>query len=155
MVPTQSIWAGFQPLQPPRCRSWDVAPGYDGLRRWRLEFLPQYRQPVCADQAALIEAFTYHPTENRLRKKLGTITAVLYSYRTASNHKLSNAGNGARSFGSNRYRSPTKTAPHTASDDVKSAGLARWHEVASGAGHLVMLLVGQDERHQINVNFWL
>jgi len=32
---------------------------------------------------------------------LGTITAVLYSYRAASNHKLSNAGTGARSFDAN------------------------------------------------------
>jgi len=64
--------------------------------------LPRRRQPVCcADQAAPIEGFTYHPTENRLRKKLGTITAVLYSYRAASNHKLTNAGTGARSFDAN------------------------------------------------------
>jgi len=29
--------AGFQPLKSSHCCSWGVAPGCDGLRRWRLD----------------------------------------------------------------------------------------------------------------------
>ena len=50
---------------------------------------------------------------------------------------------------------PQKTAPYTARVDVKSAGLARWHEVRSGGGHWAMLPARQDECHQIRLRLGL
>ena len=50
---------------------------------------------------------------------------------------------------------PQKTAPHTARNNVKSAGLARWHEVRSGGGHLAMLPARQDECYQISLRLGL
>jgi len=35
---------------------------------------------------------------------------------------------------------PQKSAPHTARDNVKSASVARRHEVRSGGGHAAMML---------------
>ena len=55
---------------------------------------------VKAANNALIEGFTYDATGNRLSKTLGTATAVPYSY-AATDHKLSNAGDGARNFDAN------------------------------------------------------
>jgi RHS repeat-associated protein len=50
--------------------------------------------------SALIEGFTYDATGNRLSKQLGAAPAVPYSY-AATDHKLTNAGTGARSFDAN------------------------------------------------------
>jgi|GEM_PF-5852564 len=47
---------------------------------------------------------------------------------------------------------PQKSAPHTARVDVKSAGLARWHEVRSGGGHAAMLAAGQGDSTQISLS---
>ena len=49
---------------------------------------------------ALIEGFTYDSTGNRLSKTLGIAPVLNYSY-AATDHKLSNAGDGARSFDAN------------------------------------------------------
>ena len=48
---------------------------------------------------------------------------------------------------------PQKTAPHTARDDVKGAGLARWHEVRSGGGHAAMLRPRNGDCYQISLSF--
>ena len=55
---------------------------------------------VKAANNALIEGFTYDATGNRLSKTLGTAPVLNYSY-AATDHKLSNAGDGARSFDAN------------------------------------------------------
>jgi RHS repeat-associated protein len=60
-----------------------------------------YRLSSVRDQNnALIEGFTYDATGNRLSKQLGANAPVNYSY-AATDHKLSNAGTGARSFDAN------------------------------------------------------
>ena len=55
---------------------------------------------VKAQNNALIEGFTYDAAGNRLSKQLGATAPVNYSY-AATDHKLSNAGTGARSFDAN------------------------------------------------------
>jgi RHS repeat-associated protein len=55
---------------------------------------------VKAANNALIEGFTYDATGNRLSKQLGANAPVNYSY-AATDHKLTNAGSGARSFDAN------------------------------------------------------
>jgi len=47
---------------------------------------------------------------------------------------------------------PQKAAPHTARGDVKSAGLARRHEGASGGGHAGILTVWPADRYQISLS---
>ena len=54
---------------------------------------------VKAANNALIEGFTYDATGNRLSKQLGA-TVLPYSY-AATDHKLTDAGTGARSFDAN------------------------------------------------------
>ena len=55
---------------------------------------------VKAANNALIEGFTYDATGNRLSKQLGTTPPVNYSY-AATDHKLTNAGDGVRNFDAN------------------------------------------------------
>jgi|GEM_PF-3096869 len=60
-----------------------------------------YRLLSVKDQnQALIEEFSYDATGNRTSKKLGSSLALNYSY-PAANHKLIDAGNGARAFDAN------------------------------------------------------
>jgi len=60
-----------------------------------------YRLLSVKDQnQALIEEFGYDATGNRTSKKIGSSLALNYSY-PAANHKLIDAGNGARAFDAN------------------------------------------------------
>ena len=69
---------------------------YDKL--YRLKAVNLVNTPPTA--ATPIEAFTYDKTGNRLSKTLGTAAALTYTY-PGSNHRLTNAGTGARSFDAN------------------------------------------------------
>ncbi len=50
-----------------------------------------------------------------------------------------------------RIEPPQKTAPHTARDEVESAGLARRHEIASGGGHAGMITTWRGDSDQITL----
>ena len=70
--------------------------GYDKL--YRLTAVNLVNPPTTPPTPATpIESFTYDATGNRLSKQLVTAAPVNYSY-AATDHKLTNAGTGARSF---------------------------------------------------------
>jgi RHS repeat-associated protein len=68
---------------------------------FNLSYDKLYRLKSVKDQnQLLIEGFTYDATGNRLSKQLGTTAAVPYTY-ASTNHRLTNAGTGVRSFDAN------------------------------------------------------
>ena len=107
-----------------------------------LEYDKLYRLSHVRDQnAALIEGFTYDRTGNRLSKTLRDTPTLPYDY-AASNHKLTNAGTGVRSFDANGNTTQIPGTGALAYDernrlktvvDTASARKARGERVSTGA----------------------
>lgn len=78
----------------PRKSRFDKAPAQTNVFVTRLNRLNEVRDA----NLALLEAYTYDATGNRLSQQIGTNPVTTYSY-AAQNHRLSQVGATARSFG--------------------------------------------------------